>query len=950
MDLSAALQSPPPRMWPKGAAPPLSHSVFHSASGHSRSTLYPGDASQIEATRLADASSSHSSSSDVSGISAGTGSDDSSMYAGLNSYGSVLSSTHVTPLAAAWSLSSPIASCRTDPIAMDESSPSASRLGQFPAGATGALLFQASPDVGTQKPAPNSGDGRVLSAQSTVSRPLPESTGFEPSSGARRSSFAACPSGSDGGGRGGSVPAEVLMRACPPTPQRGHPSSWGRSPHRRGQRLTDGPGMYGSDDSSSSSSSAPRAPLQSAASHGAAPADEKRNTAFCDEDDLAASLPDSAVGSMAESAHKRIAFPAYSASSGPSPRDELCAGLQAANDMGCTRAGHAPQPQPQPPESHLSSSSSGMLHVSIPPCASPTSSSCESAAPVTGCHASTEYGSSGTESLHIADGSGEAPRSITWELPDMAAGSGLRRFDSHTPVIELLFLDPELLQQQQQLENDCIGGGEKAGYAANTAGTQISAGGIGHTATSSVMHIENSGSSSGSDAAQLTVCAAPRKAARQPRDVLSTTPFFSFSAGLTDVSSPASSGAASPFFSLPAAAASSAVLFSGTGASYFSSNARLASPPFARAKFEHSLRVQVAKAVSTSSSSRFGRSFDPSSLAVTPTAAGKPTADTSVNAAEEEVAAAAVSHFPFSSALTSSVGSSLHQQQQQSRVTAQGGVFHTESSSSSSRDALPPGTTVTTSSLAAAAAPVVSFDSSFIVRRPLGSGSFSVVVEVEARPGRGGGSGRFALKKCTHGLRSQRDLTERMREVVLAAGAGPHPHLMRYWQAWREDSNLFIQTELCPGGSLEVAVRNMRVHEATLMLNASAGGPPAQLQRGAADVNVAPSGATSSLLRRRTLSSFSVGRIATAVVGPAMLLPSVCTWIMSLLARSPRPSLSAHCPARLFPRTLCGRCSRTWARALHTCTLTAWLIWTSSPIMYCWALTVRYALGTSEWR
>lgn len=84
----------------------------------------------------------------------------------------------------------------------------------------------------------------------------------------------------------------------------------------------------------------------------------------------------------------------------------------------------------------------------------------------------------------------------------------------------------------------------------------------------------------------------------------------------------------------------------------------------------------------------------------------------------------------------------------------------------------------------------------------IGAGRFSLVHKVRKRLD----GWVYAIKRSRHSLVSEGEKEGAMREVYALAALQGCPHLVRYMSAWMEASYLFIQTEYCPGGSLERAV------------------------------------------------------------------------------------------------------------------------------------------------
>jgi serine/threonine protein kinase len=64
----------------------------------------------------------------------------------------------------------------------------------------------------------------------------------------------------------------------------------------------------------------------------------------------------------------------------------------------------------------------------------------------------------------------------------------------------------------------------------------------------------------------------------------------------------------------------------------------------------------------------------------------------------------------------------------------------------------------------------------------------------------------YAVKRSRHSLETEGEREAAMREVFALAALQGCPQLVRYLGAWMEEKHLYIQTEFCPGGSLERAV------------------------------------------------------------------------------------------------------------------------------------------------
>ncbi|XP_059809903.1 membrane-associated tyrosine- and threonine-specific cdc2-inhibitory kinase [Hypanus sabinus] len=81
----------------------------------------------------------------------------------------------------------------------------------------------------------------------------------------------------------------------------------------------------------------------------------------------------------------------------------------------------------------------------------------------------------------------------------------------------------------------------------------------------------------------------------------------------------------------------------------------------------------------------------------------------------------------------------------------------------------------------------------------LGRGSFGDVFKVRSRE-----NGRlYAVKRSRRPFRGERDRRRCLAEARRHEGLGPHPNLLTFVRAWEERGQLYIQTELCEGGSLQ---------------------------------------------------------------------------------------------------------------------------------------------------
>ncbi|OQR86018.1 ser/thr kinase [Achlya hypogyna] len=99
-------------------------------------------------------------------------------------------------------------------------------------------------------------------------------------------------------------------------------------------------------------------------------------------------------------------------------------------------------------------------------------------------------------------------------------------------------------------------------------------------------------------------------------------------------------------------------------------------------------------------------------------------------------------------------------------------------------------------------APVKSYFESFESAKWIGAGAFSDVYKVTTSDHE-----IFAVKKSKLPLRSKRDRERLLQEIKiyerLTHSAPACPYLVQYFQAWQERGHLYLQTELCPAGTLQ---------------------------------------------------------------------------------------------------------------------------------------------------
>jgi mitosis inhibitor protein kinase SWE1 len=89
------------------------------------------------------------------------------------------------------------------------------------------------------------------------------------------------------------------------------------------------------------------------------------------------------------------------------------------------------------------------------------------------------------------------------------------------------------------------------------------------------------------------------------------------------------------------------------------------------------------------------------------------------------------------------------------------------------------------------------FEQRFITLETLGKGAFSTVVKVQERHG----EGLFAVKKARGMFDGVKDRLRHLEEVDILRHLSrePCPHVVQFVDAWEQNRQLFIQTELCLG-------------------------------------------------------------------------------------------------------------------------------------------------------
>eukprot|EP00249_Psilotum_nudum_P002955 c16253_g1_i2 orf=258-1373(+) len=102
-------------------------------------------------------------------------------------------------------------------------------------------------------------------------------------------------------------------------------------------------------------------------------------------------------------------------------------------------------------------------------------------------------------------------------------------------------------------------------------------------------------------------------------------------------------------------------------------------------------------------------------------------------------------------------------------------------------------------------ASIFTFNKHFEFIQKIGSGSFSMVYEAQDRR-----SGLLYAVKMSKQQFHSREVRERfMREVQTVESLPEHPHVVKYFRCWQQDLYLYIQMELCEGGSLRSLLDSM---------------------------------------------------------------------------------------------------------------------------------------------
>jgi membrane-associated tyrosine/threonine-specific cdc2-inhibitory kinase len=116
--------------------------------------------------------------------------------------------------------------------------------------------------------------------------------------------------------------------------------------------------------------------------------------------------------------------------------------------------------------------------------------------------------------------------------------------------------------------------------------------------------------------------------------------------------------------------------------------------------------------------------------------------------------------------------------------------------------------TATTNAVAAAGAAAAArgpgeavpfaFEDSFDFLRVIGKSPTSEVWLVRSRAD----GALSAVKRSLAQFRGRADRQRYLREITAAQALPEHPHCVRYYRCWQQDAHIYVQTELCAGGSL----------------------------------------------------------------------------------------------------------------------------------------------------
>ncbi|GJP52737.1 hypothetical protein CLOM_g11822 [Closterium sp. NIES-68] len=98
------------------------------------------------------------------------------------------------------------------------------------------------------------------------------------------------------------------------------------------------------------------------------------------------------------------------------------------------------------------------------------------------------------------------------------------------------------------------------------------------------------------------------------------------------------------------------------------------------------------------------------------------------------------------------------------------------------------------------------FDRHFEFVREIGRGSYSMVYEARDRKG----GSRCAVKVSKRQFRSKGERERYMHEIESVANVPEHPHIVRYYRGWQQDSHFYLQMELCDSGSLRALLDSLQ--------------------------------------------------------------------------------------------------------------------------------------------
>ncbi|KAJ1985427.1 mitosis inhibitor protein kinase swe1 [Dimargaris cristalligena] len=100
-------------------------------------------------------------------------------------------------------------------------------------------------------------------------------------------------------------------------------------------------------------------------------------------------------------------------------------------------------------------------------------------------------------------------------------------------------------------------------------------------------------------------------------------------------------------------------------------------------------------------------------------------------------------------------------------------------------------------------------DSQFVILDNLGSGEFSDVFKVQDRA-----TGcMYAIKKTKFPFSGRKDRLRRLDEVQIMWALGAHPHCVQLFNAWEQQGQLYLQTELMDNSSLDRFLDDYGQHE-----------------------------------------------------------------------------------------------------------------------------------------